>query len=677
LASETPLHANSPAESAAPVLARPARIQACITGCCLPLALGGEPEALTAEVVRRLVQAVAPCQCRCIPPEEAESQLGPWVAALTAGREVMAPKGRCPAGVRRLLGPAAQWALALPVHGGGHWRGGLLFGGAEEQFNTAELVALRVLAAALGAALARSEAEAGLMRIHSVLARVLHSVPGCAILATDLQFDILHYNALAATVFALGPNDAVGRSLASTGVLAALGLASSTPVVRTVGYLQMWEAHCELQQVLGARTFHVLISGLRDDADELCGYILMARDVTEQREQERRMLEQQRMQSVGLLAGGVAHDFNNILMGILGYASLAKDRIEAGHPIQRMLVTMEQSAERAAELTRALLAYARGGKFQTVPVMLDDQVTELLGILATNLPKGVAIEKMFAPDLPYVLADPAQLQQVVMNICLNAGEAIAQHKRDPRHEDLAGVIAIRTGALTLDAQACRELALPPSDAGREFVFLEIADNGCGMDEETQRRIFEPFFSTKFAGRGLGLAAVEGIVRNHGGALRVQSALGAGTTFGILLPAAGRMERKAEEVPELPLGAGETVLVIDDEEIVRQLALLTLTNLGYNVMLAPDGDEGLAVFREHHTKIKLVLLDITMPGRNAAAILREFLRLEPQAAVLVTSGYDETAASGMVGEHLGAGFLHKPYTPEVLARAVRSVLDRGK
>jgi len=380
------------------------------------------------------------------------------------------------------------------------------------------------------------------------------------------------------------------------------------------------------------------------------------------------------MESIGLLAGGIAHDFNNILMGILGYASLAMDRMAPDHPAQRMLKTIVASAERATALTRELLAYARGGRHQDCPVKLDEQVAELVNILRTSLPKGVKVTQDFAVDLPYVMADPAQIQQVIMNLCLNAGEAIAMRWQETGQADRRGALTLRTGVGPLLPDEPLTPPLADAERGVPFVFLEVGDDGCGMDDATRSRIFEPFFTTKFAGRGLGLAAVEGIVRNHGGHLRVVSAKGQGTSFTLFLPAVFDVAEVLEAEELLLAGGRETILVIDDEDVVRQLALLTLTNLGYRVLLAEHGGEGLSVLRARKEEVRLVIADLTMPGLHAQALLTELAGISPGTPVLLTSGYDETAALGEAQEQKYAGFLQKPYTPEVLGRAVRRLLD---
>lgn len=569
--------------------------------------------------------------------------------------------------------------ILLPGRRGVGQEGCLVLGKAGDlpPYTQPELDALQGLPAAISDALVHHETDRLMSEAHTELLNIMRSSTEYAVIATSLSWRVLHCNAEAEAMFDQLAAGGVGRDLQATGVLELMGASSASEIAQAAAQGQAWEAEYERQNGNGrTQVFHAEVSGMSDQQGSLCGYLIFARDVTELRRQERSLLAQQRMQSIGLLAGGVAHDFNNILMGILGYASLAKDRLEPEHPAYRMLSTIEQSAERAADLTRALLAYARGGRFETSPVMLDTMTEELLDILRTNLPKGIVIEKQFAERMPYVLADPAQIQQVIMNLCLNAGDAITQKKTTLGFADMMGQIRLRTGMRLIDADECGELGLSAEAAGAEFAFLEVTDNGCGMDDATLARIFEPFFTTKFAGRGLGLAAVEGIVHSHNGSLRAKSTVGEGTTFMLYLPAAGYLALQEEELPLTAFGAGETILVVEDEEIVSQLALLTLTNLGYQVMLAHDGATGLVAFAAQSGAIDMVLLDITLPGRSGAELLDDFLALKPGTPVLLTSGFDESVATGPIAEGKAVGFLRKPYAPETLARAVRAVLDKN-
>jgi CheY-like chemotaxis protein len=303
-------------------------------------------------------------------------------------------------------------------------------------------------------------------------------------------------------------------------------------------------------------------------------------------------------------------------------------------------------------------------------------IGDMLNIIGSNIPKTTVILREEGGGLPNVMADPSQIQQVIMNLCLNASEAITERQRREPASQIHGTIRLTTGTTRLDPPPPGLVHAEDFHPSGDYVFLRVEDDGCGMTRETCARIFEPFFTTKFTGRGLGLAAVHGIVRNHGGALAVQSEAGHGTTFTVFLPAT--VEQLEELIPEalLPLAGDETILIIDDEEVVRQLGVLTLANLGYQVLLAANGQEGLEVFHQHMDEISLVLLDLTMPGLDGAEVLAEISLLPRKVPVILTSGYDESSLSDLSQGRYLSGFLQKPYTPEVLARAVREILNAG-
>ena len=366
-----------------------------------------------------------------------------------------------------------------------------------------------------------------------------------------------------------------------------------------------------------------------------------------------------------MLAGGVAHDFNNLLTGILGNSSLALDNIGPSHPNRPLIEEVMKAAERAAELTRQLLAYAGKGRFVMRTLDLSELVREISSLVQTSFPKHVYLRLQLADDLPGIDADPGQLQQIVMNLVINGAEAIGSQN---------GSVLVRTALQDVDRQyigtmsSAGELLRP----GR-YVALEVHDTGAGMDEETLSKIFDPFFSTKFAGRGLGLSAVLGIVRAHKGALKVYSKPGQGTTFKVLFPAsAGPVTNVAARVKRDLAGAG-TVLIVDDEEIVRTAARHTLLRYGYGSIPAQDGEAALEAYKNSPGKVALVLLDLTMPVMSGEETLRQLQLVNPKVRVLLTSGYNEVeAVQRFAGKGL-AGFIQKPYTAAALAGKVKEAL----
>jgi signal transduction histidine kinase len=397
----------------------------------------------------------------------------------------------------------------------------------------------------------------------------------------------------------------------------------------------------------------------------------------ERKRSDEKLLQKQKLESLGVLAGGVAHDFNNLLTGILGNASLALDSLPPGSVVERMLEDVVHASERAAHLTRQLLAYAGKGRFMVEAIDLSEAVREISHLIRSSIPKNAQVHLDLASELPSIEADAAQIQQLVMNLVINAAEAIPEGRQ--------GSVLVTTRLQEVDEKYIDRMPGQMNSPGEiltgeivpgEYVMLEVHDTGAGMDQETLDRIFDPFFTTKFTGRGLGLAAALGIVRGHKGALKVSSTPGRGSTFNILFPA---MRAKQQPVKAVNLTAAEsrgpsgTVLVIDDEEVVRRTAKATLENCGYEIVLAENGTEGVRLFRALANKVSLVLLDLTMPGIGGEDVLREIKITKPEAKVVLSSGYDELEViQRFTGKGL-AGFIQKPYTSAALATKVRGVL----
>ncbi|HWQ14265.1 MAG TPA: ATP-binding protein [Roseiflexaceae bacterium] len=394
-------------------------------------------------------------------------------------------------------------------------------------------------------------------------------------------------------------------------------------------------------------------------------------DITAQKEAEesrvaleRQLQDTQRLESIGLLAGGIAHDFNNLLAAILGNAGMALLDVMPSSPAYESLRQIEIATQRAASLTQQLLAYAGKGRFVIQPLDLNTLVVEMARLLKAALPHPVPIRYHLAAGLPLIEADEAQIRQVVMNLIVNAAEAVGGPD---------GSIAVTTRG---------DGRLPD---GRPAVVLEIEDTGCGMDEGTLARIFEPFFTTKFTGRGLGLAAVQGIVRGHQGVLAVRSAVGAGTTFTVSFPAvapaprlvAGDPAAEAGRRPDAPQPANEegaskrTVLVIDDEPGVRQIAARLLERQGYAVLAAGDGHTGVEIARAHPGPVAAALVDWTMPGMSGADVARALAAARPDIRIVIMSGYNAEEIRKHLDPAMVAGFLQKPFRPQDL----HDVLER--
>ena len=394
----------------------------------------------------------------------------------------------------------------------------------------------------------------------------------------------------------------------------------------------------------------------------------LVQDVTARKRLEEQLLQAQKLESIGVLAGGVAHDFNNLLVGIVGNASLAELLLAPDSPVLEILRGIVQSGERCAHLTRQMLAYAGKGAFILEKVDVSAAVGEAGELLQGSLPKKIQVHSRLDPALPAVEADPNQIQQVFMSLALNAAEAIGGS---------SGAIVVNTGQVEVDAAYIgRALARWPIEPG-PCVYLEVGDSGCGMDPEVRERIFDPFYSTKFQGRGLGLAAVSGIVRSLKGGIEVNTVPGEGSVFRVLLPAApAGAPAPAPAFEDGSLRGGGAILVIDDEQVICDLARRALEMQGYEVLLADCGAAAIEAVREHGARIQLAILDIGMPGMSGEEVLPELRKIKPDLSVIVSSGYSEQEARGLFRGASVTAFIQKPYTVRALASRVRAALEAG-
>jgi PAS domain S-box-containing protein len=391
---------------------------------------------------------------------------------------------------------------------------------------------------------------------------------------------------------------------------------------------------------------------------------VILRDVTERRKLEERLAHAQKMEAIGLLAGGVAHDFNNLLVGVIGNASLAQEMLPPNSGALPLLERIVRTGEQAAYLTRQLLAYAGKGQIVMEPVDLSQLVREAADLIRSSIPNKITLHLDLADELPAVRADHGQINQIFMNLAINASEAIGSGP---------GMISIRTMIRDLDQGSLTGLAGAELRPGMH-VCLEVADNGSGMDEETRAKVFDPFFTTKFLGRGLGLAAVAGIVRSHGGGIRVQSEPGRGSLFTVLLPVAeGEVAvAGAEPVAQQQRGEG-TILLIDDEEIVLETAKSALERRGYEVLVAASGPAALRLFQREAARVTLVVLDLSMPGMGGDEVLPALRQIRPDVRVVVSSGYSQDQAMKYFQGQSGVGFIQKPHTAVQLAAEVKRAI----
>ncbi|MHB1306519.1 MAG: PAS domain-containing hybrid sensor histidine kinase/response regulator, partial [Limisphaerales bacterium] len=394
------------------------------------------------------------------------------------------------------------------------------------------------------------------------------------------------------------------------------------------------------------------------------------RMVTERRQFEAKIQQAQKLESLGVLAGGIAHDFNNILTAVLGNINLAIDDLSAVSPAREELLEAAKATHRAADLTKQMLAYSGKGRFVIQNLDLREVIEEMTHLLEISISKQARLKFNLPGSLPAIRADAAQLRQLIMNLVINASEAIG---------DRSGVIAVSVGAMDCDVDYLADTWLSDNLAAGHYVYVEVADTGCGIDKSKLPNIFDPFYSTKFTGRGLGLAAVLGIVRGHHGAIKVYSEVGRGTTFKALFPAVDQRVEPAATSPAAEArwkGSG-TVLLADDEDIVRFIGIKMLERLGFTVLTAEDGQKAVEMFEAHQEEIVCVLMDLTMPHMDGEEAFRELRRLRPDVRVVLASGYSEQDVIQRFSGKGLSGFIQKPFTLESLTASLKAILPAGK
>jgi signal transduction histidine kinase len=424
-------------------------------------------------------------------------------------------------------------------------------------------------------------------------------------------------------------------------------------------------AHDEMEARVLQRTaeLRVLNDRLQEEIQE------RIRSEEAQQRLEKQVQHAQRLESLGVLAGGIAHDFNNLLVAVLGNTELALMDLPQYSPVKQRLEDVRATAVRAADLTNQMLAYSGKGRFAVQPVAMNELIQEMSNLLTISISKSAVLRFNLAENLPSVVADPGQIRQVVMNLITNASEAIG---------DKSGIISLSTGLHHADEHYLAQTYLNDKLQPGYYLSLEVADTGFGMAPSVQEKIFDPFFTTKLTGRGLGLAAILGIVRGHGGAIRVYSEQGKGTAFKILLPAGAEtvvpgIASENESLRDWKFSG--TVLVIDDEEAVRNVARRMLERVGFTVLTAVDGRAGLELFQRRADGIDAVLLDLTMPHMNGEETFRALRRIRTDVPVILTSGYSEQDTSAEFAGKGIAGFVQKPFRFEKLLELFHAALNR--
>ncbi|MBU5637665.1 response regulator [Geomonas sp. Red69] len=509
-------------------------------------------------------------------------------------------------------------------------------------------------------------AEASVRLAQESQEAILNSMPDL-MFRTDRDGVIKEFHSSAMNLLYLPPEQFMGRSIPdilpeepARIIMAALAEAEKNGSHRGAVY--------SLALPQGEMWFELSVTAM---GTPCTGFIMLARDVTERRRMveeqqqlEKQLLHSQKLESLGVLAGGIAHDFNNILMAIMGNAELALMRTNKESPAIGNLRSIEQASARAADLAAQMLAYSGKGKFIIEHLDLNRLLQEMLHMLEVSISKKAVLQFDLAESLPHIEADTTQIRQVIMNLVINASEAIGERN---------GTISVKTGSIECDRSYLRNVWQNEELPEGLYVYFEITDTGCGMDDDTLAKLFDPFFTTKFTGRGLGMAAVLGIVRGHKGAIVVYSEPDLGTTIKVLIPASDQRAEPARPQPRASVqwqGAGN-VLLVDDEETVRNIGSEMLKELGFSPITASDGKEALEAYQAT-PGIGVVILDLTMPNMDGDQCLNELKKLAPGVKVVMSSGFSEVELKQkFLGKEV-AGFIQKPYKLSELREILRNV-----
>jgi len=397
-------------------------------------------------------------------------------------------------------------------------------------------------------------------------------------------------------------------------------------------------------------------------------------DITERRNAqddklklERQMLHMQKLESLGVLAGGIAHDFNNILMAVLGHTDLAMAKLQPMSPATENIKEIENAVKRAADLSAQMLAYSGKGRFVIESIDLGELVSEMVHFFKASITKKAILNLNLEKNLPRMEGDSTQIRQILMNLITNASEAIGEK---------SGVITISTGALECTKEYLQELFYYNELNCGYYVYLEVSDTGCGMEKSTIDKIFEPFYTTKFTGRGLGMAAVLGIIKSHKGAIRIYSEIGKGSTFKVLFPVSEREGKNLKKESKINLPRKHIdgkILIVDDEETVRTVGKMMLETLGFSAITASNGEEALKIIECKNAEIELIILDMTMPHMDGEETFREIRKVMPEVRVIMTSGYTEQDIFPRFAGKKLAGFIQKPFTLNQLAEIIDKVI----
>ncbi len=505
----------------------------------------------------------------------------------------------------------------------------------------------------------RRRAEEELQRLATAVAQSAETI-----IITDLDGIILYVNPAFLESSGYGPPEVIGKKIKFWRTKE-YDQRFYDQLVATVQSGKVWAGRFVSKRKDGTLYYEdATVSPVRDDpSGEVVNYVAVKRDITQRIELEEQLRNSQKMEAVGTLAGWIAHDFNNLLQIVLGYGELLSAQVDKTDPRYADLEIMLKAARRGADLVKGILTFSRKANSNPRPIDLNEAVRQAHKLLRRTIPKMISIELHLSDDLKTVNADPSQMEQILLNLAVNARDAMPG----------GGRLIIETQNIHLDEEHCRRhLEVKPGN----YVRMMVSDTGCGIPTELVERIFEPFYTTKKVGQGtgLGLAMVFGIVKGHGGHILCYSELGIGTIFKIDIPALeGEAESDVAETSEMPAFGTETILVVDDEEDIRELARRYLTRAGYHILMAGDGKEALEVYRQNQSNISLVILDLIMPGMGGKECLGRLLQMNPDVKVLVASGFSADGPARDVIRAGAKGFIDKPFRTKQMLKTIRGVL----
>lgn len=592
-----------------------------------------------------------------------------WVERLSTNRAIFGPVATFPEREHAFLNILSIVSMVVvPLFVGTTWWGFMGFTDSrqEREWSPAEVDSLRAAANILGAAIQRQQAEQALRKSEATNRALLDAMPDL-LFRVSSSGDLLDVRGSLDALTFLALDE--GEPLTESVLVELIGggdparyrqeLARIAERVNDSREPLVWELAAEVgdsPRYVEVRVIPTYQTGL----------LLIVRDVTQRRLADEALQQTQKLESLGILVGGIAHDFNNLLTGMLGQTSLAQAKLAADHPAAVHIHKATTSAERAADLTRQLLAYAGKAQLSVQALDLNELIRDNIALLDTVVPKSVRLNLVLAPELPAIVADTGQMQQLVMNLVMNAAEAIVAEP---------GEVRVSTGVVEItDEDQAKEYVTGRGPTPGLYVTLSVADTGVGIDHRHLTRIFDPFYSTKGSGRGLGLSATIGIIRSYDGALQIRSEVGKGTTFRVLLPAGEAFAPLPITAPAGTSSLSGGILVVDDEASILDAVTDILSLAGMHVLVAGDGQQGLETYLAHRDEIAMVLLDMQMPGMNGLETLEQLRQINPQLPVILSSGYSEGQAHDWV-DHSHTSFLQKPYDLEELIAAIAAALGK--